>query len=78
MTKLTEIIPLRSAARPVERLPLGARVTVDLAPQLGLVIDGTICGRSLMGRQRYDVDLGLDEMRLCSVPEKRIKREGEP
>ena len=78
MTKLTEIIPLRPAARPVERLPLGVRVTVDLAPQLGLIIDGTICGRSLMGKQRYDVDLGLDEMRLINIPAARIKREDEP
>lgn len=74
---MTAPIPLRPAA-PVERLPLGARVTVNIAPQLGLVIDGTICGHAFMGNARYDVDLGLDDMRLTNVPEKRIKREDGP
>lgn len=61
------------ASMPVERLALGTRVTVDLAPQLGLVLPGVIYGRRLMGENRYDVDLGLDGIRLCNVPEGRIK-----
>lgn len=71
MTNITTLRP----SRPVEHIPNGARVTVDLSPQLGLVIDGTVTGCAFGAEHRYDVDLGLDGMRLIGAPGWRVKRE---
>jgi len=64
------------ASRPVERLPMGARVGVRLAVgTLDLWLAGVVVGRTMLGPALYDVDLGQDGMRLVRVPEARLRLE---
>lgn len=72
-----DMAPLRPS-RPVERIPNETRVTVDLAPQLGLVLPGVVEGVTYVpGEFLYLINIGLDGMRLTNVPAGRIHREEE-